>query len=199
MISSKKIYKEYLLRDQIANMRGKNKRHQPFYIGDEVKKYLMILRKREFLLYKIENSNFTLLRVLRRAYSILLQYKMHKLGIKLGFDVPLNRIGPGFRIDHWGFLVINSKAKIGKDCHIFGDVTIGIKKDNIEGAPNIGDNVTIGAGSRILGPIKIASNCVIGANAVVTHDFLEPGSIIVGIPAKKIGSLSEKINTHNNI
>ncbi len=121
-----------------------------------------------------------------------LKFKFHKLGIKLGFELPLNHhIGSGIRIDHWGFLAINYGAKIGKNCHIYGDVTIGVKDENGSGAPILGDNVTIGAGARILGPVTIASNCVIGANAVVTHSVLEEGKIIAGIPAKVIGTVKK--------
>lgn len=103
-----------------------------------------------------------------------------------GFNIPLNIVGPGLRIDHWGFLAISSDAKIGKNCHIFGDVTIGVKDNSGSKAPIIGDNVTIGAGARIIGPIKIANNCKIGANAVVTHSVLEEGKTIIGIPARVI-------------
>lgn len=98
----------------------------------------------------------------------------------------MNVVGSGLRIDYWGFLAINSNSKIGKNCRIFVDITIGVRDNQTIGAPKISDNVTIGTGARILDAVTIASNCVIGANAVVTHDFLEEGSIIVGIPARKL-------------
>ncbi|WP_269153781.1 serine O-acetyltransferase [Limosilactobacillus balticus] len=88
------------------------------------------------------------------------------------------------RIDHWGGVAINGNAKIGSNCHIFGDVTIGVKDNLGSKEPQIGDNVTIGASARIIGPIKIASNCIIGANAVVTHSVLEERKTIVGIPGR---------------
>lgn len=156
--------------------------HRPFYIGDEIKKYLKLLRKREyieFLAKEKENIFFSL-------YNVYLKYKIHKLGVKLGFGIPINAVGPGLRIDHWGFIAINGKAKVGSNCHIFGDVTIGVKDNSETDAPKIGDNVTIGAGARIIGSITIASNCKIGANAVVTHSVYEEGKIIVGVPAKAL-------------
>lgn len=181
MIDSKKSYYYYLICDEKANGGS----HRPFYIANEIKKYLKILRKSEYILYKLkcENRyrNFFL-----RFYHVLLKYELHKLGLKLGFGIPENTLGPGVKIDHWGFIAINSNVKIGKNCHIFGDITIGIKNNEGIGAPEIGDNVTIGAGARIIGPIKIASNCVIGANAVVTRSFLEEGTVIGGIPATRI-------------
>lgn len=183
-INSKASYKIYVRKDEAVNVGGVG--HRPFYLGDEVKHYLRLLRKREYLSYKLETSNSLFNKCIINLYEKLLQYKMHRLGIRLGFNIPLNVVDSGLRIDHWGFLAISSDAKIGKNCHIFGDVTIGVKDNQTAGAPIIGDNVTIGAGTRIIGPITIASNCVIGANAVVTRDFLKEGSVIAGIPAKLI-------------
>ncbi|NRO94306.1 Serine acetyltransferase [Lactobacillus helveticus] len=117
-------------------------------------------------------------------YDAYLKYRIHRLGVRLGFGIPINAVGPGLRIDHFGFVAINGNAKIGKNCHIYGDITIGQKGPNNSEAPIIRDNVIIGAGARIIGPIKIASNCVIGANAVVIHSVLEEGKTIVGIPAR---------------
>ena len=53
-------------------------------------------------------------------------------------------------------------------------------------APIIGKNVDIGFGAVIIGDVKIADNCVIGANAVVTKSFLEQGTVICGVPAREI-------------
>lgn len=184
MIESKQMYKTYVKQDEKVNNGGSG--HRPLYVADEVKKYLKLLRKREYLLFKIKDSTSSITRLFLIMYEKSLQYKMHKLGIKLGFNIPLNVVEAGFRIDHWGFLVVNSNAKIGKNCHVFGDITIGVKDNQTTDAPIIGDNVTIGAGARILGSVTIASNCIIGANAVVTHDFLKQGSVIGGVPAKLI-------------
>lgn len=180
MIKSKKDYKDYVIKDELAN----GGKHRSFYFCDELKKYLRLIRKREYLKYLQSKSK--ILKPCIDIYELYLKYKMHKLGVKLGFNIPLNIVGPGLRIDHWGFLAISSDAKIGKNCHIFGDVTIGVKDNSGSKAPIIGDNVTIGAGARIIGPIKIANNCKIGANAVVTHSVLEEGKTIIGIPARVI-------------
>ena len=51
----------------------------------------------------------------------------------------------------------------------------------------IGDNVFIGTGAKIIGKVKIANGCIIGANAVVVKDFIEENSIIAGVPARVIG------------
>lgn len=82
-------------------------------------------------------------------------------------------------------VVIGDKAKIGKNCIIRQNVTIGAKGCNSCENPEIGDGCMIGAGAIILGGIKIGSNVQIGANAVVVDDV--PDNVIVGgIPAKII-------------
>ena len=71
-------------------------------------------------------------------------------------------------------LFISKAAKVGKDCVIFQQVTIGsvtTAGSKRIGAPTIGDNVYIGAGAKIIGNVKIGDNCRIGANCVVTKDM----------------------------
>ena len=110
-----------------------------------------------------------------------------------GIDVAPNCIGPGFHTPH-GKVVVNATAKIGANCRIMSDVTIGTHGSySISGAPQIGDRVFIGTGARIIGKIQIADDVVIGANAVVTKDILEPATTWGGNPARKIadkGSVS---------
>lgn len=80
--------------------------------------------------------------------------------------------------------VIHARAVIGDDCVIGQGVTIGGKSKNYE-VPIIGDNVFIGAGARILGPIRVGNDCIIAPNAVVVKDVKE-NSIVGGVPAKVI-------------
>ena len=111
---------------------------------------------------------------------------------KCGIDLTPNVAGPGLHIVH-GKVVVNTFSKIGSNCKILSDVTIGIsgKKDSL-GAPSIGNNVYIGTGARILGNITIADNVVIGANAVVTKSITESGITVAGIPAKKINDVGSE-------
>ena len=64
-------------------------------------------------------------------------------------------------------------------------VTIGLKNTHQRGAPRIGNRVDIGAGAKLLGPIRIGDDAVIGANAVVLQD-VPAGALAVGIPARII-------------
>lgn len=99
-----------------------------------------------------------------------------------GADIPLNsRLGGGLIIPHPNGIVIHPRASIGVNCAIFQQVTIGTR-DSSE-VPVIEGHVDIGAGAKVLGPIRIGAHARIGANAVVMID-VPPGALAVGIPAK---------------
>lgn len=92
------------------------------------------------------------------------------------------KIGKGTILGYGGLgIVIHNRAVIGKYCHIDQNVTIGGTSKKKE-VPVIGDFVYIGAGAKVLGPVKVGNNAVIGANAVVVKDVPE-GCLVAGIPA----------------
>ena len=95
-------------------------------------------------------------------------------------------IGKGLCIDHGMGVVIGETAEIGDDVLIYHGVTLGgTGKDKGKRHPTIGNGVVIGAGAKVLGPIKVGDNAKIGANGVVVKDVPE-GATAVGIPAKNI-------------
>ena len=99
---------------------------------------------------------------------------------------PGAKIGKRLFIDHGMGIVIGETATIGDDCTIYHGVTLGgTGKDKKKRHPDIGDNVMIGCGAKVLGPIKIGDNVKIGANAVVLKD-VEKNTTVVGVPAKVI-------------
>jgi serine O-acetyltransferase len=100
------------------------------------------------------------------------------LGIEIGKDVVL---GNGVYFVHPLGVVIGGNARIGDRVRFYGSNTIGTAKDN--GYPTIEEDVWIGAGARILGPITIGARSRIGANAVVLKD-VPADSVAVGIPAR---------------
>jgi serine O-acetyltransferase len=106
-------------------------------------------------------------------------------GVIIGKNV---EIGPGFCISH-GSVVIDGVTRIGKNCSINPYVTIGLSTSSKVGlslrGPTIGDNVYIGTGARVLGPVKIGDNAKIGANAVVLTDVPD-NHTAVGVPARVI-------------
>ncbi len=99
---------------------------------------------------------------------------------------PAAKIGKGFFIDHGMGVVIGETAEIGDNCTIYQGVTLGgTGKDIGKRHPTLGDNVMVGAGAKVLGPVKIGSGSKIAANAVVLHPVPE-NSTAVGIPAKVV-------------
>ena len=99
---------------------------------------------------------------------------------------PGAKIGKRLFIDHGMGIVIGETATIGNDCTIYHGVTLGgTGKEKKKRHPDIGDNVMIGCGAKVLGPIKIGDNVKIGANAVVLKD-VEKNTTVVGVPAKVI-------------
>lgn len=99
---------------------------------------------------------------------------------------PGAKIGKGLFIDHGMAVVIGETAEIGDNVTMYHGVTLG-GTGNEKGKrhPTIGDNVVIGAGSKVLGNIYIASGTRIGANSVVLRNT-NPNSTVVGIPAKEV-------------
>ena len=100
---------------------------------------------------------------------------------------PAANIGQGFFIDHGMGVVIGETSDIGKNVTIYQGVTLGgVSANPGKRHPTIGDNVIIGAGSKILGPLNIGENTKIGANSVVIDDIPE-NSTVVGVPGKVVG------------
>ena len=123
-------------------------------------------------------------RWLRLPFSIL--YKILKLlsQILTGIDLPCEvTVGRRFRIEHFGDIIISGDTVFGDDVVIRNGVTVGLKRTNERGAPVIGNRVDIGTGAKILGPIRIGDDVVIGANAVVLQD-VPPNSLAIGVPAQ---------------
>lgn len=98
--------------------------------------------------------------------------------IEIGNDIEL---GEGINFTHTLGTVIGGTSKVGARVKFMGNNTIGTAKDN--GCPVIEDDVVIGCGARVLGPIRIGRGAFIGANAVVLTD-VPPGAVATGIPAK---------------
>jgi serine O-acetyltransferase len=92
-------------------------------------------------------------------------------------------IGGGVFIPHANGIVIHIDAKIGRNCNISQQVTIGVGGTDPSGTPTIGDRVFLGPGAKLFGPITVGDDVAIGANAVVMKDL--PNHVVaVGIPAK---------------
>ncbi len=136
------------------------------------KNFIKIFRKGQDM--QERNIKIALLyyKILKRIYIFYL------LRCEIDFEV---KIGEGLRVPHANGIIISKYAKIGKNCTIHQQVTIGANEHKIQykNAPIIGNNVYIGAGAKLIGNIVIGNNVKIGANAVVTKDVPD-GYTVVG-------------------
>lgn len=153
------------------------------WLFDPVLRFQVLMRLDEYLL------NTGKPRLIR--FPLLLWFR--RLSVRLGFSMGPNIFGPGLAIVHYGTIVIDPTTRIGKNCrihvgsHIGGAAQFVDPADAHKFSPRIGDNVYIGPGAKLYGPIVVGDNCVIGANAVVTKSFPEAGLTLAGVPATVIG------------
>lgn len=175
MITNKKILNLYLDADKFA-LGITRKIPIPFI--DAVWIYERTLRKYEYH----KNVGHKLLQY---WYSFLLNMR----GQRLGFSISGNCFGPGLRINHYGLLIVNAKARVGKWCDIHQGVNIG---ENgyvdeigciINEVPTIGDYCFIGPGAKIFGKCKLGNNVRVGTNAIVNKD-VQDDQTVYGIPQK---------------
>ena len=109
---------------------------------------------------------------------------------------PAAKIGKNMFIDHGHGVVIGETSEIGNNVLIYHGVTLGGNSLNKgKRHPTIGNNVIIGAGAKILGPLIIGDSARVGANAVVTKS-VKPNSTVMGIPAKMI--IKSKVNNEKS-
>ena len=124
---------------------------------------------------------------------IISQFSRFLTGIEIH---PKAKIGKNLFIDHGMGVVIGETSEIGDNVTIYHSVTLGgispsidsNEQRNMKRHPTLKNNVVVGSGAQVLGPIIVGENAKIGANAVVTKDVPE-NSVMVGIPAKNIGAV----------
>ena len=131
---------------------------------------------------------------------IISQFSRFLTGIEIH---PGAKIGKNLFIDHGMGVVIGETSEIGNNVTIYHMVTLGgispsINSNNqrhIKRHPTLKDNVVVGSGAQILGPVVVGKNSKIGANAVVTKDVPE-NAVMIGIPAKNVGTATEEFKPY---
>ncbi|MET0341076.1 MAG: serine O-acetyltransferase [Polyangiales bacterium] len=117
------------------------------------------------------------------AYRAMYRAVRNLYGIELPYTVSLGR---RVVFEHQHGIVVHGSTVIGDDCIIRQGVTLGIRSmDHLDHAPVLGRGVNVGAGAKILGPVRVGDNADVGANAVVLED-VPAGGLAVGVPAKLV-------------
>ena len=173
---------------------------------NEIKQYLDSIKKRDpaaksafsilfvypgvkaLFFYRI--ANFFWKAKFQLLARVISQFSRFLTGIEIH---PAASIGKNFFIDHGMGVVIGETSEIGDDVTLYHSVTLGgvspsIKSDEQRGTkrhPTLKNNVVVGSGAQVLGPIIVGENAKVGANAVVTHN-VPINAVMVGIPAKNI-------------
>jgi len=130
---------------------------------------------------------------------VISQFSRFLTGIEIH---PAASIGKNFFIDHGMGVVVGETSEIGDDVTLYHSVTLGgvspsVKSNEQRGIkrhPTLKNNVVIGSGAQVLGPIVVEENAKVGANAVVTHD-VPINAVMVGIPAKNVNKDGIKTDT----
>ena len=131
---------------------------------------------------------------------IISQFSRFLTGIEIH---PGAKIGKNLFIDHGMGVVIGETSEIGNNVTIYHMVTLGgispsinsNDQRHIKRHPTLKDNVVVGSGAQILGPVVVGKNSKIGANAVVTKDVPE-NAVMIGIPAKNVGTATEEFKPY---
>ena len=145
-------------------------------------------------------ANFFAIAKFDLVARIISQFSRFMTGIEIH---PKAKIGKNLFIDHGMGVVIGETSDIGDNVTIYHMATLGgispsINSDTqreVKRHPTLQDNVVVGSGAQVLGPITVGKNAKIGANAVVTKDVPENG-VMVGIPAKNVGTTSEEFKPY---
>lgn len=136
-----------------------------------------------------ENEHYFAARAVSQTARLLTGIEIH----------PAAKIGKGLMIDHGMGVVIGETAEIGDNCTIYQGVTLGgTGKDVGKRHPTIGNNVLVGAGAKVLGPLTIGDNTKIAANAVVLANIGD-NSTAVGIPAKVVRREGQRVDDLDQI
>ena len=186
-ICTKEELKNYFREDRNAcfgktSVNFEDKFRKPF--KQKLYKYFKYFRKYDYYCHKRDSSkNF----LLSKVYSLVVKYcdiRKNNISLKINIEMSSGCIGKNVRICHPNVIL---NGTVGDSCVFHGNNVLGNKKTgDATATPKLGKNVDVGIGAMIIGDVTIADNCIIGAGAVVTKSFTEPGSVIVGVPARKI-------------
>ena len=149
-------------------------------------------------LYKI--ANFFSVAKFYLVARMISQFARVITGIEIH---PAAKIGKNLFIDHGMGVVIGETSDIGDNVTIYHNATLGgispsinsNEQRHVKRHPTLKDNVVVGSGAQVLGPIEVGKNAKIGSNAVVTKDVPE-NAVMIGIPARNVGTTTEEFKPY---
>lgn len=174
MITSRKMLREYLRADVMANKKPSFGMHiiPCWWKGWYNMLYINYMRRCEY--YRDARTGI-ISKIIARFYKI----RMRRLGNRILIQIPQNTFGKGLYIPHCGPIIVNGSASFGDNCVVQSGVVI---CEGVQG----GNHLYFASGAKILRNVTLADDIIVGANAVVSKSFLEPNVVVGGIPAKKI-------------
>ncbi len=182
MIETKQDLIQYLNSDMAFYYRQDKKTRFMYWLTQDpvffIAKYLRYLRKEEYYTNARKDP-------LGKGLCLYNFRRKNRLGNKLGFKIPRNCFGPGLTIYHHGEIIVNEDARIGCGCVLHGGNCIG-NNGITNDAPQIGDDLDLGIGAKIIGGVVLDNDITVGANAIVTKTFSGDGLVLAGIPAALI-------------
>lgn len=181
MINSKEDYRRFLRTEQ--HVKGSLNFFRLYFKTAFIptRRFLLLLRTCEYLRNTKKGPFY-------KVVYVIVKYMKYRLATRLGFSIPENVADEGLQLPHFGTIVINAKARLGKHCRVHVCVNIGMSGGGKE-APRIGNYVYIGPGAKLYGGIQIADRVAIAANSAVANSFLNSDMAIGGVPAKEIGPI----------
>ena len=149
-------------------------------------------------LYKI--ANFFSVAKFYLVARMISQFARFITGIEIH---PAAKIGKNLFIDHGMGVVIGETSDIGDNVTIYHNATLGgispsinsNEQRHVKRHPTLKDNVVVGSGAQVLGPIEVGKNAKLGSNAVVTKDVPE-NAVMIGIPARNVGTTTEEFKPY---
>ena len=145
-------------------------------------------------------ANFFAIAKFHLVARIISQFSRFLTGIEIH---PKANIGKNLFIDHGMGVVIGETSDIGDNVTIYHNATLGgispsinsNEQRHVKRHPTLKDNVVVGSGAQVLGPIEVGKNAKIGSNAVVTKDVPE-NAVMIGIPARNVGTTTEEFKPY---
>jgi serine O-acetyltransferase len=118
-----------------------------------------------------------------QPYVLFRKVVFSRASMRLSLEIPLNVFGPGLTVAHSASIVVNANATVGKNCRLHPGTCIGELHDL---NPTIGDDVYLGNGAMVIGPITVGDRAKIGPHALV-RESVAPDALVVGTAGRKVG------------